>query len=127
MSAVSKNVHLSGNTTLEKDGLSKEEMVFDKAGITNTSKTREKPRRPSQPNEMLTLQFENCMLNFGVILDNKTSNKTSVKSKVALGNVQVSKILPKSPASLDNRLKVGDKLLEVNGRDLTKASLERSR
>jgi len=128
MSVAVKNVQLSDNTTVN-EGFSNGEKVWDTAkasSSTNNGKSREK-RRPSQQNEVVSFEFEKCSLNFGIILDNKPSNRTSTKTKVALGNAQISKLLPNSPASLDGRLKVGDKLVEVNGRDLTKASLERAR
>lgn len=124
MSVAVKNVQLSDNTTVN-EGLSNGDMVLDTAkatSSTNSGKIREK-RRLSQPNQVLLLEFEKCSLNFGVILDNKSSTKT----KVSLGNAHISKLLPNSPAFLDGRLKVGDKLIEVNGRDLSKASLERAR
>lgn len=91
--------------------------------------TRNKgPRRPSQPqDEVLTLEFKKCSANFGIVLDYKDSIKPSLRSKVMLGNAQISKILPNSPAFMDKRLKLGDRILEINGRDLAKASLERSR
>lgn len=91
--------------------------------------TRNKgPKRPSQPkDEVLTLEFKKCSANFGIVLDYKDSIKSSLRSKVMLGNAQISKILPNSPALMDKRLKVGDRILEINGKDLAKASLERSR
>jgi C-terminal processing protease CtpA/Prc len=118
---------------LKSDGV---DMAHPSSTVTGTSieskndllKPKNKARRPSQPqDEVLTLEFKKCFVNFGIVLDNKDSIEQSLRSKVMLGNAQISKILPNSPASMDNRLKIGDRMLEINGRDLTKASLERSR
>lgn len=131
MSVDSKNVEYSANNGIADHVLQKAETAMETTPSTtniNNNDKLSKRQRPSQPaTELLTLEFKKCSLNFGVVLDNKTSNKTSGKAKVALGCAHIAKIIPKSPASIDSRLKIGDKLLEVNGRDLTKASLERAR
>lgn len=111
------DISSSAGNYLQGDGVDKSQFSIDYM-------VNNKRRRPSRPNgEMFTLEFENCSSNFGISLDNKTSERT----KVSLGSVYISKISPNSPASLDNRLQVGDKVFEVNGKDISKASLERSR
>jgi len=141
MSVDSKKANELDHFLKQKDDSDKAEMVLESArqsdrtdipnsNNSNVLQTRTKDRRrPSQPQTegIVILEFDKCSVNFGVVLDNKSSSKSSGRSKVTLGSAQISKILPNSPAFADNRLKVGDRILEVNGRDLMKASLERSR
>lgn len=71
-------------------------------------------------------EFEDCTGNFGVVLENKAPGSPS-RARSALGNIKIADLLPGSRAKEDGNLSVGDRVLEINGHDLAKASLERAR
>ena len=73
-----------------------------------------------------TFEFEKCSSNFGITLNNKLSGKQP-KTRTILGNIRIVDITAGSPAEIDGRLHVGDRLLEINGHDLGKASIERAK
>ena len=73
-----------------------------------------------------SFEFEDCTGNFGVVLENKAPGSPS-RARSALGNIRVADLLPGSRAKEDGKLSVGDHVLEINGHDLSKASLERAR
>jgi len=76
--------------------------------------------------DSISFEFEDCTGNFGVVLENKASGSDS-RARSALGNIRIADLLPGSRARDDGKLSVGDQVLEINGHDLTKASLERAR
>ena len=108
MSLDTKNVDKTEELVKHQDKNENVEMVFDverQRKSSNNHVLRAADRtRPSQPqSEVVVLEFDNCSVNFGIVLDNKNASKSSGRSKVSLGNAQISKLLPNSPASLDNR------------------------
>lgn len=76
--------------------------------------------------DIISFEFEDCTGNFGVVLENKASGSPS-RARSALGNIRIADLLPGSRAKDDGKLSVGDRVLEINGHDLSKASLERAR
>ena len=76
--------------------------------------------------DIRTFEFESCSGNFGVVLENRDSKSPS-RTRSALGNIRITEISPDSEAKRDGRLTVGDRVLEINGHDLSRASLERAR
>lgn len=76
--------------------------------------------------DIRTFEFEGCSANFGVVLENRDSRSPS-RTRSALGNIRIIEISPDSTAKRDGRLAVGDRVLEINGHDLSRASLERAR
>lgn len=76
--------------------------------------------------DISSFEFEDCTGNFGVVLENKAPGSPS-RARSALGNIRIADLLPGSRAKEDGKLSVGDRVLEINGRDLSKASLERAR
>ena len=73
-----------------------------------------------------SFEFEDCSGNFGLVLENKDSGSPS-RTRSALGNIRIAALSPGSRAKQDGKLAVGDRVLEINGHDLSKASLERAR
>lgn len=73
-----------------------------------------------------TFEFEKCSSNFGIFLNNKPSGKQT-RTRTILGNIRIVDITAGSPAEIDGRLQVEDKVVEINGHDLTKASIERAK
>lgn len=77
--------------------------------------------------EIRTFEFEDCSSgNFGVSLGNKATGSAN-RTRSALGNITIAEISPDGAAKQDGRLSVGDRVLEINGHDLSRASLERAR
>lgn len=76
--------------------------------------------------DIRTFEFEGCSGSFGVVFENRITGSPS-RARSALGNIRISQILPDSAAQRDGRLSVGDRVLEINGHDLSRASLERAR
>lgn len=76
--------------------------------------------------DISSFEFEDCTGNFGVVLENKAPGSPS-RARSALGNIKIADLLPGSRAKEDGKLSVGDRVLEINGHDLSKASLERAR
>lgn len=76
--------------------------------------------------DIRSFEFDECSGNFGVVLENKDPGSPS-RARTALGNIRIADLLPGSRAKQDGLLEVGDRVLEINGRDLSKASLERAR
>jgi len=86
-----------------------------------------RPRRDVvNADDSVSFEFEDCTGNFGIVLENKASGSPS-RSRSALGNIRIADLLPGSRAKDDGKLTVGDLVLEINGHDLAKASLERAR
>ena len=77
--------------------------------------------------ESHVFEFHISSANFGVVLGNKTAILTPSRSRTLLGNVRIVEISAGSLAEQDGRLRVGDRVLEINGHDLGKASIERAR
>ena len=73
-----------------------------------------------------SFEFDECSGDFGVVLENKDPSSPSC-ARSALGNIRIADLLPDSRAKRDGLLEVGDRVMEINGRDLSKASLERAR
>lgn len=76
--------------------------------------------------DIRTFEFDECSGDFGVVLENKDPCSPS-RARTALGNIRIADLLPDSRAKRDGMLEVGDRVMEINGRDLSKASLERAR
>jgi len=76
--------------------------------------------------DISSFEFEDCTGNFGVVLENKAPGSPS-RARSTLGNIKIADLLPGSRAKEDGKLSVGDRVLEINGHDLSKASLERAR
>lgn len=76
--------------------------------------------------DIRSFEFEDCSGNFGVVLENKDPGNPS-RTRSALGNIRIADLSPGSRAKQDGKLEVGDRVLEINGHDLSKASLERAR
>ena len=76
--------------------------------------------------DISSFEFEGCTGNFGVVLENKAPDSPS-RARSALGNIRIADLLPGSRAKEDGKLSVGDRVLDINGHDLSKASLERAR
>ena len=76
--------------------------------------------------EVRTLEFEGCSASFGIVLENRNAGSPN-RSRSTLGNIRIAKLLSDSPAGRDKSLRIGDRVLEINGHDLRKASLERAR
>ena len=76
--------------------------------------------------DIRSFEFEHCSGKFGVVLENKDAGSPS-RTRSALGNIRIADLLPGSRAQQDGKLEVGDRVLEINGHDLSKASLERAR
>lgn len=76
--------------------------------------------------DISSFEFEDCTGNFGVVLESKAPGSPS-RARSALGNIRIADLLPGSRAKEDGKLSVGDRVLEINGHDLSKASLERAR
>ena len=76
--------------------------------------------------DIRTYEFEGCSSNFGIVLENRNLIGPS-RTRSSLGNIKVAEITPHSVAEQDGRLAVGDRVLEINNHDLTRASLERAR
>lgn len=76
--------------------------------------------------DIKSFEFDDCSANFGVVLENKDPGSPS-RTRSALGNIRIADLSPGSRAKQDGRLSVGDRVLEINGHDLSKASLERAR
>lgn len=76
--------------------------------------------------DVRTFEFEGCSTSFGVALENKDHRSPS-RTRSTLGNIKIAEILPDCLAKRDGRLAVGDQVLEINGHDLSRASLERAR
>lgn len=77
--------------------------------------------------DIRTFEFEGCSSNFGIVLENRNLIGLSRTRSSSLGNIKVAEITPHSVAEQDGRLAVGDRVLEINNHDLTRASLERAR
>ena len=71
-------------------------------------------------------EFYKCSSNFGISFNNKLSGNQT-KTRTFLGNIRIVEITSGSPAEIDGRLQVGDKVVEINGHDLRKASIERAK
>ncbi|XP_048583633.1 uncharacterized protein LOC5517610 isoform X2 [Nematostella vectensis] len=107
----------SGSTSEQTDG---RQISSRTSNSTTTTK--------SKYGGTMVFEFKNCSPNFGIKLDNKeTATKHLTSSRTTLGNARISEIQPKSLAFSDGRLTVGDKILAINGKDLSKASVERTR
>lgn len=76
--------------------------------------------------DIRTFEFDECSGDFGVVFENKDPCSPS-RARTALGNIRIADLLPDSRAKRDGMLEVGDRVMEINGRDLSKASLERAR
>lgn len=76
--------------------------------------------------DIRSFEFEDCSGKFGVVLENKDPGSPG-RARSALGNIRIADLLPDSRAKQDGKLTVGDRVLEINGHDLSKASLERAR
>lgn len=104
--------------------------VFNSPRTNKVSETqRRTPLRKDVVNgdEIRTFEFEGCSSgNFGVSLENKATGSLN-RTRSALGNIRIAEISPDGAAKQDGRLSVGDRVLEINGHDLSRASLERAR
>ena len=77
--------------------------------------------------DIRTFEFEGCWSeNFGVVLENKDTGSPN-RARSTLGNIKITEISLNGAAEQDGRLSVGDRVLEINGHDLSRASLERAR
>lgn len=104
--------------------------VFNSPRTNKVSETqRRTPLRKDVVNgdEIRTFEFDGCSSsNFGVSLENKATGSSN-RTRSALGNIRIAGISPDGAAKQDGRLSVGDRVLEINGHDLSRASLERAR
>ena len=105
-------------------------IAFSSPRINKVSETKSRtPLRKDVVNEdkIRTFEFEGCSSgNFGISLENKATGSSS-RTRSALGNIRIAEISPDGAAKQDGRLSVGDRVLEINGHDLSRASLERTR
>ena len=76
--------------------------------------------------DIRTFEFEGCSTQFGVVLE-KGNPISPSRTRSTLGNIRIAEISPDSEAKRDGRLSVGDRVLEINNHDLSRASLERAR
>ena len=76
--------------------------------------------------DIRAFEFEGCSTHFGVVLQNGNLRSPN-RSRSTLGNIRIAEISTDSEAKRDGRLAVGDRVLEINNHDLSRASLERAR
>ena len=76
------------------------------------------------------VDFYNCEVeDFGVVISqsSKARTKTTKVGKEKCGGIYISKIIVDSRAYYDGRLEEGDDILEINGHNTEKITLERAR
>ena len=83
-----------------------------------------------QSTGLQVVDFYNCEVDdFGIILSqsSKAQTKTSKVGKEKVGGIYVLKVVVDSRAYYDGRLEEGDEVLEINGHNTEKITLERAR
>lgn len=68
-------------------------------------------------------EFDECLGDFGVVFENKDFCSLSCV-RIVLGNIWIVDLLLDSRVKWDGMLEVGDRVMEINGCDLFKVSLE---
>lgn len=111
----------------ERKVSSSKEFNYPRAGkVSVTENGTPKPKDVVSAGDIRTFEFEGCSGKFGVVLENRDTGSPS-RTRSTLGNIRIAEISPDSAAKRDGRLEVGDRVLEINGHDLSRASLERAR